>query len=193
MTDDGLLQCDGCGQSASGEHVARRLRRLEWATRYRPVHIHALLLGAVAPREDADYLYSPGGAFRGEAADLLRAVGIPFEGKAAAAVHSEFQGAGLFLAHVLECPLESSPKSSNDASNLMREHLRAVASRIRRSLKPKRVMLVTEIPQELVQDILSLDLGCPVVDEGKPFRFSSSTEVTSLSRFRELLAAAKGN
>jgi hypothetical protein len=55
-------------------------------------------------------------------------------------------------------------------------------------------MLVTEMPQEVVQDLLSLDLGCPVVlDDGTPFRFFSSTEETSLSRFRKSLAAAKGN
>src|SRR5207249_10650226 len=42
------LPCDGCGQAASAEHIARRLRRLEWATRFRPVHIHTLLRGGVA-------------------------------------------------------------------------------------------------------------------------------------------------
>src|SRR5207237_3475151 len=88
---------DGCGQRASAEHIARRLRRLEWATRYRPVHIHTLLLGGVAPREDAEFLYAPGGGFDGEAGDLLRATGISTAGKAAEAVHTEFQGAGFFL------------------------------------------------------------------------------------------------
>src|ERR1700740_33549 len=44
------LRCDGCGQKASEEHLTRGLRRLEWATRYRPVHIHTLLLGGFFPR-----------------------------------------------------------------------------------------------------------------------------------------------
>jgi|SRR5690242_18353584 len=194
MTTAPILHCDGCGQVGSAEHIARRLRRLEWATRWRPVHIQTLLLGGVAPREDAEFLYAPKGDFRGEAEILLRAVGISFAGIAAEAVHAGFQGAGFFLTHVLECSLKGSPKSAINASNLMSEHLPAVASRIRRSLKPKRVMLVTEMPKEVVQDILSLDLGCSVVlDGGKPFRFDSSTEETSLSRFRELLPAAKGN
>src|SRR5213593_3601449 len=68
------LPCDGCGQAASAEHIARRLRRLEWATRFRPVHIHTLLLGGVAPREDAEFLYAPGDEFRGEAEFVARRV-----------------------------------------------------------------------------------------------------------------------
>jgi len=44
-----LLPCDGCGQPASAEHIARRLQRLEWATRFRPIHIQALLLAAFRP------------------------------------------------------------------------------------------------------------------------------------------------
>lgn len=188
MTMATTLRCDGCGQVGSPEHIARRLRRLEWATRYRPVHIQTLLLGGVAPREDAEFLYAPNGDFRGEAEILLRAVGNSFAGTAAEAVHAGFQGAGFFLTHVLECPLESSPKSASNASNLMCEHLPAVASRIRRSLKPKRVMLVTEMPQEIVQDILALDLGCEVIlNEGKPFALAPSVKEGEISRFRAVL------
>ena len=200
MAGDTFLRCDGCGQLASAEHIARRLRRLEWATRYRPVHIQTLLLGGVAPGEDAEFLYGPGGEFHGEGEVLLRAVGIPFAGKSAETVHSEFQSAGFFLAHLLECPMEPDTNAvvdtsvKTDPSTLLRKHLPAVASRIRRSLKPKRVTLVTEMPQVVVQDILSLDLGCPVVlDNGKPFRFSSPNEGTGISHFRELLARAKGD
>src|SRR5437899_12101620 len=49
MTNSIALPCDGCGQAATAEHIARRLQRLEWTTRYRPVHIHTLLLGAYSP------------------------------------------------------------------------------------------------------------------------------------------------
>jgi hypothetical protein len=182
------LRCDGCGQMASAEHIARRLRRLEWATRHRPVHIQTILLGAVAPLEDGDFLYSPGGEFHGEAGLLLRAVGISYAGKPVDVVHAEFQSAGFFLTHLLECPLENGKRVGPDATVLLREHLPSVASRIRRSLKPKRVMLVTEVPQPIMEDVLALDLGCTVVlDGGKPFRFSSLAEEASFSHFRELL------
>lgn len=203
------LRCDGCGQNASPEHIARRLRRLEWATRYRPVHIQALLLGAVAPSEDREFLYSPGGEFRGEAGQLLGAIGIESDGKTAAAVHEEFQGAGVFLAHILECPVddglsptlgsEPAPEQPRKAAvtgttELLREHLPAVASRIRRSLKPKRVMLVTELLQSVVEDIVSLNLGCPVLsNDGKPFVLDATVGSAQVLEFRELLAGARNS
>jgi hypothetical protein len=189
-----VVRCDGCGQMASSEHIARRLRRLEWATRYRPVHIQTLLLGAASPLEDADFLYSPNAEFRGEAAQLLRAIGISFAGRPAEEVHAEVQGKGLFVAHLLECPLENDGGSTANLTSLLREHLPLGAARIRRSLKPRRVILVTEVPEQVMQDILSMDLGCPVVlDDGKPFQFSSSANGASFSRFRESLGAVKGN
>src|SRR5207253_8014232 len=55
MTNSITLVCDGCGQAATAEHIARRLQRLEWTTRYRPVHIHALLLGAFSPLRDEEF------------------------------------------------------------------------------------------------------------------------------------------
>ena len=221
MAGDTRLQCDGCGQTGPPEHIALRLQRLEWATRYRPVHIQTLLLGGVAPREDAEFLYTPGGDFRGERENLLRAIGIeigrppfeiPFEargkqGKQMAApttaspaertveaIHSKFQAAGFFLAHILECPVEPHTSAAADAnaranaSTLLREHLPSVASRIRRSLKPKRVMLVTEIPQEVVQDVLALDLGCEVIlNDGRAFDVAASVNEAEIGRFRTAL------
>jgi hypothetical protein len=199
VSNSTVLRCDGCGQAASAEHIARRLVRLEWATRYRPVHIRTLLLSGVAPRDDAEFLYAPGGELRGEAADLLRAVGISSAGKAPADIHGEFQAAGFFLTHLLECPVETaeqdgvcegqSARRAPDPTILLCEHLPSVASRIRRSLKPRRVMLVTEVPPAVVQDILSMNLGCPVVlDDGKPFRFRPSTDGTGTPRFEEILS-----
>ena len=188
MKSSEILWCDGCGQIGSPEHIARRLRRLEWATRYRPVHIQTLLLGGVAPHEDAEFLYAPGGELRGEAAVLLQAVGISSEGKALEAIHGEFQAAGFFLTHVLECPLEDGPKSASDSANLLRKHLPAVASRVRRSLKPKCVMLVTEMPEDVVQDIVALDLGCEVIlNDGKPFALAPSVKESEIARFRAVL------
>ena len=203
------LRCDGCGQSAPPEHIARRLRRLEWATRYRPVHIQTLLLGAASPRDDNEYFYSPSGKFQGEAGQLLRAIGNESEGKTAVAVHEEFQGAGFFLAHILECPIENGLSTMSDgepelerrrraattgSTDLLREHLWAVASRIRRSLKPKRVMLVTELLGPVVEDIVSLNLGCPVLlNDGKPFALDEKGSGSQVSKFRELLAGARNS
>jgi hypothetical protein len=195
MPNDIDLLCDGCGRKASSEHIARRLQRLEWATRYRPVHINTLLLGAFSPQEENDFLYAPSGEFGGEAALLLEALGISTAGKTADAVHAEFQRTGFFLTHVLECPLESDGSARVNAKTALKERLAAVAIRIRRSLKPKRVMAVTEDLAPVVENILALDLGCPVMlDNGKPFRLESGAGVNSaLWRLRESLAIPTAN
>src|SRR5256884_7278023 len=101
MTNPIALVCDGCGQAATAEHIARRLQRLEWTTRYRPVHIHTLLLGAFSPLRDEEFLYRSGGEFRGEAAQILEAVGISPAGEIPDAGDPGFHRAGVFLTHAL--------------------------------------------------------------------------------------------
>jgi hypothetical protein len=194
MTSSSALVCDGCGQVAAAEHIARRLQRLEWATRYRPLHIHTLFLGAFSPQDEKDFLYAPGGEFRGEAALLLDAVGVSTVRKTAETVHGEFQRAGFFLTHVLECPMDSAGSQPAELQAAMKGRLAAVATRIRRSLKPKRVMAVTEELALVVRDIVMLDLGCPVVlDRGKPFPLVCGSGENRIERFREALAGAAGD
>lgn len=190
MTITSVLVCDGCGQAATTEHIARRLQRLEWTTRYRPVHIHTLLLGACTPLRDEDFLYTSYGDFRGEAAQILDAVGISTAGKTRETVHANFQRAGFFLTHVLECPFEGDGTFEAGAHAMLKKRLAAVATRIRRSLKPKRVMAITEELALVLDDILAIDLGCPVlVDHGKPFRLASGDGDNGVLRLREALAA----
>jgi hypothetical protein len=193
MTNSSELACDGCGQTAPAEHIARRLKRLEWTTRYRPVHIHTLLLGAFSPMDERDFLYAPGGEFRGEAGLLLDALGISTAGKAAEVVHGEFQRAGFFLTYVLECPMEVGDSLPADAKATLKGRLPALATRIRRSLKPKRVMAITEELTPVVEDILALDLGCPVMlDHGKPFRLDGARGKNGAALLREALAISAG-
>ena len=191
MTSSSGLVCDGCGQMASAEHIARRLQRLEWTTRYRPVHINTLFLGAFSPQDQKDFLYAPGGEFQGEAALLLEAVGISTAGKAAEAVRAEFQRAGFFLTHVLECPMEGASTLPAEVQGALKARLPVLATRVLRSLKPKRVMAVTEGLSSVVKDIVMLDLGCPVLlDRGKPFRLEKHPGENEVERFREALVGA---
>ncbi len=190
MSNTSALLCDGCGQVASPEHLARRLRRLEWSTRYRPVHIQALLLSAVSPFEENDFLYSPRAEFLGEVAALLDAAGIPRVGRPAEAVHEEMQKAGMFLTHVLECPLENRSRGEAEAGMLIEKRLPIVATRIRRSLKPKRVILVTSALGPFVDKIRVLEFGCLLVlDDGKPFAFDQPAGNSAVLRFRECVFA----
>jgi hypothetical protein len=171
------LSCEACGQLASPEHIARRLLRLEWTTRYRPVHIQALLVSAVAPADDADFLYAPDGPFQGEAGVLLDALEISREGKPADAVLTEFQKRGLFLIHVLECPLQEIPGDglgaapASEGGRYISEQVPATLARIRRSIKPKRVVLLSTELSPLQSRLTESQLGVPVFSHhGHPFQ-----------------------
>ncbi len=183
-----ILNCDGCGQPASPEHIARRLQRLEWTTRFRPVHINAILLGGISPVADADFLYA--GKFEGEAARLLETVGISLAGKSPEAVLSEFQRGGFFLTHVLECPLEACATPQRSVETLLAQRLPSVMARIRRSLKPKRVVLISDVLAAVAEAFSIADLGCAVLlDTGKPFALDAVDSAAAAQRLREALAA----
>jgi hypothetical protein len=181
-----FLACDGCGQAASPEHIARRLQRLEWTTRYRPVHISALLLGGVSPLAEEDFLYA--GEFKGEADRLLEAVGISTAGKSSDVVLREFQRVGFFLTHVLECPLETGQAGESSREDLLMRRVSAVMTRIRRSLKPKRVVLISGLLTPLAARLSNAELGCPVIlDDGKPFGLDSSDLSGASQNLRQAL------
>jgi hypothetical protein len=184
------MPCDGCGQPASTEHIARRLRRLEWTTRYRPVHISTLLLGAFPPEEDSEFLYASNNPFRGEAARVLDAMGVPHANRPAEAVLADFQRRGFLLTHIMECPLET---VSNDGApipdQLLEKRVSAVFSRIRRSLKPKQLVLFSDALGPFVNFFAMQDLGCSLVlDNGKPFLLEKHGPGLAVERLREALA-----
>ena len=203
------LPCEACGQQASPEHIARRLRRLEWTTRYRPLHIQALLLSSIAPSNDEDFLYAPDGQFHAEAGALLDALEMSREGKSADAVLTEFQKRGLLFIHVLECPVEpagaeddqgrevrsaqKAPASESGryteiATTLLDRQVRSTLARIRRSLKPKRVLLFSPELAALQNRFTESELGVPVLScNGSPFQLPLPT--TSRDEFLRALSA----
>ena len=186
------LRCDGCGQLAPPQHMVRRFQRLEWTTRYRPIHIATLLLGAIAPQNDSEFLYSPAGAWNGEASLLLVAAGLATEGKSAEATLAEFQRGGFFLTHVLECPLETGETSliQHNVQQLIADRLPTVLTRIRRSLKPKRLALISRDMQPFLSALESGELNCAILlDQGKPFALDSQTAVEATERLRVALTS----
>jgi hypothetical protein len=151
------------------------------------VHIGTLLLGAVSPRACADFLYA--GEFEGEAGRLLDAAGISRKGKSPEAALSEFQRGGLFLAYVLECPLEPSQADISALEPALSRHLSRAIARIRRSLRPKRVVLISELPASIAASLSNAELGCPVVmDDGKPFDLPLAVDSQIEKTLREVLA-----
>ena len=138
---------------------------------------------------EGDFLYA--GKFKGEAGRLLEAVGISVEGKSAEAVLSEFQRGGFLLTHLLECPLEAGPTLELSCEALLARRVSTVATRIRRSLKPKRVILISELLAPLSSKLSSAELGCPVIQhDGKPFALDSTDFSGTAQHLRQALALA---
>jgi hypothetical protein len=133
-----ILPCDGCSQPADPAHIARRLERLAWSSRFRPLHIQSLLLAAIAPQKTEDFLYAPNSIFHREAATILEAAQVNPAGKSHETILAEFQKLGLMLTYVLECPLDE----GSNAAALFEKQLPHAIARIRHSLKPKRVFLL---------------------------------------------------
>jgi hypothetical protein len=182
------LRCDGCGQPASPEHIARRLQRLEWTTRYRPVHIGALLLGAAAPQNDLEFIYCPSGQWKGEAQILLAAAGIASDGKPPEAILAEFQRGGFFVTHVLECPLEN--VGGDSPEQLIANRLPAVLARIRRSLKPKRLAPISESLEQFLPALASGGLPCTILlDQERPFVLDGNKPSEAAARLRDVVRA----
>lgn len=183
-----MLPCDGCGQLASTDHISRRLQRLEWSTRFRPIHMQALLLGAAAPESDEQFLYSPESAF-GSAAKIFSALAIPTEGKSHEEVLSELQKRGLYLTYALECTVEP----NSDASltrELLERHLTHTVARIRRSLKPKRVLLLSPELQPFLTQLSESTLGGPVFYTPLATLFpAESSNLSAIAAFRAALPA----
>jgi hypothetical protein len=196
MMNTSFLHCDGCGQPASPEHIAKRLQRLEWTTRYRPLHIGTLLLGAAAPSNNAEFLYAEDAAFAGQARHLLAAAGVSAAGKSAEATLAEFQRAGFLLTYVLECPFERSASDPAAIHALLSARLPALAARVRRSLKPKRLVPISRLLEPLRGNLEAIGLGCPIVLDGnKPFALDLDEDAENsadiaVERLRQALAAA---
>ena len=186
------ILCDGCGQPASPEHIARRLQRLEWATRYRPIHLHTLLLGAISPQAPAEFLYSPEQAHSGEAAKVIVAAGISAAGKSADAIQSEFQRRGIYLTHVLECPLDDPSTGADFLNNALITRLPTLFTRIRRSLKPKRLAFVSGSLTPLIERFASAQLnGELALDDGRAFALDHSNPAAAsaaIAHFQDVLA-----
>jgi hypothetical protein len=156
-----VLPCDGCGQLGSAEHIARYLQRLEWSTRFRPIHIQALFLAASAPATDFEFLYAPESKFSGEASYLLSALSIAAKSNALQEAVGDFQKRGFLLASVLQCPVESSGDSPA-LNQLLERQLPRALTRLRRSLKPKRVLILSPELQPFLRQFSESALGCPV-------------------------------
>lgn len=143
-----MPHCDGCGLPVDDSHYHQRIARLELATRFRPVHIKYLILSDTPPARPEDYFYRasndravrslPSRMFFDE---LAVAAGLSHDaiaGMSEESVLAEFQRAGFFLAHAVECPVADTSRLREDLNRLAP----TVLQRIRGSYKPKYVVPV---------------------------------------------------
>jgi hypothetical protein len=179
-----ILPCDGCGQLASAEHFSRRLRRLEWATRFRPIHVQALLLAAAAPESDDEFLYHPQTTFAGMPGQILEALSLTANAKLVEEVLIEIQKRGLVFAQALECPVDAVP-DDGATHELLCRHLSSAIARIRRSLKPRRVLVLSPELQPFLGQLSESALGCPVFYT--PFSARQVAQAQEIRAFRAAL------
>jgi hypothetical protein len=140
-------------------------------SRYRPIHVQALFLAGTAPAADQSYLYTAQDTLSGEAAALLRSLEINADGKTVEAVLTEFQRRRYLLAHLVDCAAE--PGEFAASREALARRLPSTLTRIRRSFKPKRLVLIGGELTELVPQFAAADLGAALLlNNGKPFEWN---------------------
>jgi hypothetical protein len=165
--------CDGCGAQVDEAHIRRRIERLELATRFRPIHIQALLLDAAPPVALNDYFYrAPGAADRSVASqmffdEITKCVGRkPGETLHEESALAEFQRRGFYLAYAVECPVESPDQLGTAIASVAP----TVVLRINASYRPKFVAPIAPALQPVVSLLQNNSWGERLILDGdKPF------------------------
>jgi hypothetical protein len=139
-------------------------------TRYRPIHVQALFLGPASPADAEEYLYSARNGFAGEGAALLQALNVETSGRTVESVLTEFQRRRYLLAHVLDCGEEFGNGAVRREA--LARRIPATLTRIRRSFKPNRVVLLGQELAEFVQQFMAANLDAALIlRDSKPFEW----------------------
>ena len=170
-----LLPCDGCGRPASPEHIARRIRRLEASTKFRPIHIGVLFVAYAPPIQITEA--AAGAAESSEGADpLLDALVIHATAEPSAiatpaatadsARLAEFQHRGFYLAYLSECPISAQEES---AGAIIARLAPTLIRRIRFNYRPKQIAPLGPELITLISALRTAGIG-PVLtrDDGQP-------------------------
>ena len=193
--------CDGCGLPQPAEHVARRMKRLELATRFRPIHINVLFLTEAPPPRPEDYFYAAATEApvrQGLSAvlfnELMRGVGIDTAGKSEDQALGEFQRGGFFLADCLECPVEDIVPGVREgaranAFELAHRYGPAIVLRVERSYKPKHIVPISTRTRHVAPILQKAGLGDRLcLHDGLPLHFPHPHNPAAQAQFRAGLA-----
>ena len=194
----GMPVCDSCGREVDDEHIRARISRLEWTTRYRPVHMQFLLIDSTPPAKIEDFFYNPAKdrsvrsvASRAYFDELMKCAGVPsssINNIDEDTAITEFQRRGCFLVYACECPLAPS-----EASAFCEKSAPVLLQRVRASYKPKRIVFLSKpaasaIPafqQSEWNNSLVLDNGGPFID---PFLADPPAQAEFATGFGDRLA-----
>jgi hypothetical protein len=187
------LSCDGCCLPANPEHIAARVRRLEFATRFRPIHIGILFIAMAPASRPEDDFYAPPESKQyfdpfmdaleisaGKATLETGPQGVDMERLV------EFQRRGHFLAYLSECPLPAECQATPEAiarlaTNLLR--------RIRFNYKPKHVALLGQEIAPLVEVLCNAGIGPSLIlNQGLPLPFPSTGDQGWKALFQSAVA-----
>ena len=96
------------------------------------------------------------------------------------------------LTHLLECPAEPG-LSDSQVAQLLEAHLPRTIARLRRSFKPRRIILISEDLPEVLGALQNADLGCPVFPASSfPFSLEGSPGVSDFNSARQAVAGLDG-
>lgn len=157
------LPCDGCGLPANPEHITARIRRLELATQFRPIHIGVLFVASSPPARMEDEFFAPPEA-KAFFDSFLEALDIPLPSASPSATPkmrdrerlAEFQRRGHFLAYLSECPLPPGAPAATAAIDRLAPNL---IRRIRFNYRPKHVALLGPELAPLVEVLRNAGIG----------------------------------
>jgi hypothetical protein len=191
------LVCDGCGRTASSDHIARRVARLELATRFRPVHINVLFVALAPMIRSEDDFYGPfqSGEFFESFMDALDIAPPVAEASREsdrtgdeAAKLTEFQRRGYYLSYLSECPMgEETGDIATEISALGPVLIR----RIRFNYKPKHIALLGSNLTPLIGILEKSGMGSLLLlDRGEPFIVPETGDLPARARFRAGLRTA---
>ncbi len=181
------IRCDGCSREATANHLRDRFARLEWASRFRPIHISVLFLTVAPPPKLEDYFYFPKGlpsdpAARALAEDLLLACGIVLGGEDWEPALGEFQRRGFYLAEAIECPLPGN--GEEDADALLVRLAPTLLLRVRHSYRPKTVFLLSEKLGKVTAALASAGEGNLPLPQLGPLSLAAADDAAGRDRTR---------
>jgi hypothetical protein len=172
--------CDGCGAQVDEAHIRSRIKRLEHATRFRPIHIQVLFVAAAPPSQPEDDFYRTATSTKRSAGsqtffdELAKCVGRePGDNADEEGVLTEFQRHGFYLAYAVECPIEPPEQLAATVTKLAPR----VVLRVNTSYKPKFVALLSPALQPLIPLFRTNSWADRLIlQDGAPFEVPTSND-----------------